>query len=526
MGKASFVDTSYRERRHIQKLLDFLTKEHLTKNQIERIGRRLQRSGKRALPPLVRRLWREQNQERLYRYTCMLDFFDAGNWLDQLISLTLQRKDLAEEGRLPLLEILQDYGVDVSQPPFSAEESNSSVSLHHFVATALEEGYWGAVRFMDRILDADEGVRDRLIHELVFAQNQPQAAAYLMMLAGFEYKDVAAPAIEALGRIRHATALEALTSLHMLPVDGLEPVIQRSIKRLRFVGISEPDSLPGDWSRPVQLVSTQVSPIDYNGLRVVWFSWLLENTSLASIVIQLGEQDGVHYAVSSRFATQTEHDEYLDEVHAEEALYQVPVEYAVSLLRGALWQSREKNFYLPPELYASRYLFAQWDITPFEYEPHFSLAMLDGFLDHVSEHITDADQLLENPYFDCWVVGDPAVFDLINVLEGVPIGQCSFEMQQIVLTRFCEEVLEPASSALVKRLLLVADFMVQTAVPLRTIQQVLAVAMSIASGVLPLHKHPFVRQLAFNSLETAALAIQGGNPGLHLTWYDSDDWDD
>jgi hypothetical protein len=74
--------------------------------------------------------------------------------------------------------------------------------------------------------------------------------------------------------------------------------------------------------------------------------------------------------------------------------------------------------------------------------------------------------------------------------------------------------------------LLVADFMVQTAVPLRTIQQVLAVAMSIASGVLPLHKHPFVRQLAFNSLETAALAMQGGNPGQHFTWYDSDDWDD
>jgi hypothetical protein len=59
------IDTSYNERRRINRLLDFMTRERLTREQLERIGLRLQKSGRRALPPLVRRLWRTENQEHL-----------------------------------------------------------------------------------------------------------------------------------------------------------------------------------------------------------------------------------------------------------------------------------------------------------------------------------------------------------------------------------------------------------------------------------------------------------------------------
>jgi len=75
--KPRTIDTSYRERRRIVRLLDFLTRDQLTRDQMERIGRRLQKSGRRALPPLVRRLWKERDPERLYRYTCMLDFLTS-----------------------------------------------------------------------------------------------------------------------------------------------------------------------------------------------------------------------------------------------------------------------------------------------------------------------------------------------------------------------------------------------------------------------------------------------------------------
>ena len=75
------IDKTLRERRRINRLLDFLKRDDLTGEQMERIGRRLQKSGKRALSPLVRKLWREQNGTAIYRYTCMLDFFDASAWM-------------------------------------------------------------------------------------------------------------------------------------------------------------------------------------------------------------------------------------------------------------------------------------------------------------------------------------------------------------------------------------------------------------------------------------------------------------
>ena len=77
MNLSPTIDTTLRERRRINRLLDFLKRDDLTGDQMERIGRRLQKSGKRALSPLVRKLWREQNGTAIYRYTCMLDFFDA-----------------------------------------------------------------------------------------------------------------------------------------------------------------------------------------------------------------------------------------------------------------------------------------------------------------------------------------------------------------------------------------------------------------------------------------------------------------
>lgn len=520
------VDRSYRERRQIVKLLDFLAKDNVTKHQIERIGRRLQRSGERALPPLVRRIWREHDQERMYRYTCMLDYFDEAAWLDQIVSVTLKRKDLAEDGRLPLLDLLQDYGVDTTQPPFNRDRHEEGSSLRDFVSRALDEGYWGGVRFMDRMLEADEGVRNRLVQELVDAENKPQVAGFLRMLAGFEYREVAVAAMEALGRVRHPAALAALEAIGPLAVDGLDRVLERSKQRLHFLGVREAIPLPTDWCRSTALVVTEMGPVDFNGLRVLWFSWALDNGTYASLVVQVGDEDGVHYAVSSRFDTRGSHDEYLEEVHGEEILYEVSAPYAIAVLRGALFRSLDKEFYLPPELYASRYLFGTEDVTPLEYEPHFSVEMMEDFLEKVAEHLSDADRLFEDRMFDGWVVSEPQVFDIVAVMDGVPLEECSLEMQQIVLHRFCQELLEPHRSILVRRLLLQVDFMIQLERPLHAIQSILAVAISIASGILPLEKHPFVRQLVFNSLETAALVAKADVGKRYPSVYLDDDWDD
>jgi hypothetical protein len=520
------VDTSYRERRRIIRLLDFLTRDQLTRDQLERIGRRLQKSGRRALPPLVRRLWREQDHERLYRYTCMLDFFDATSWLDQLVALTLKRRDLADEGRLPLLEILQDYGIDVSSPPFSRDDLTGT-TLNSFLDLCLQEGAWGMVRFMDRFLNADELLRDQLIRRLGSrADHGAAAAAFLRMLAYFEYSEVATLAVESLGALRHGCAVNVLQSLKNLTVEGLEEQIKRSLRRLAFLGINHPEPLPASFAEPGAPCMVQAAPLDCYGVRAVWFSWEIADGSLAGLVLQLGEHDGVRHAVASRFQNRREHDEYLEEINAEEGLYPVRFEYAVNLVRDALQQSIERGFYLPPDLYACRYLFARTDLRPADYIPGFPVELLDGLIDRMASLLAGCEELLDEPFFEGWLFTDPLVYELAEQCGTVPLGCCSEETQQLVLERFRTELIEPAKPALLRRLLLTADFMVQTDCRKRSVQKVLALGLSLAGSALPLSRHPFISRLGFDSIEMARQAlVEGFDPRKNLAYDDDEEWE-
>lgn len=520
------VDTSYRERRRIVRLLDFLTRDQLTRDQMERIGRRLQKSGRRALPPLVRRLWREQDHERLYRYTCMLDFFDAANWLDQLVQLTIKRHDLAEEGRMPLLEILQDYGIDVSLPPFS-RDFFSGASLNSFLDHCLQEGVWGLVRFMDRFLNVEETLRSHLIRLLGSrADHGPEAAIFLRTLAYFEYIEVAGLAVESLGMLRHACAVTVLQSLKNLTVDGLDDRIARSIRRLGFLGISQPELLPESLSEPVELIRVQVGPLDCYGVRSLWFSWKFADGSFAGLVLQLGDSDGVRHAVASRFQNLQEHDEYLDEVNAEEGMFPVGMIYAVNLLRDAIQQSIERSYYLPPDLYANRYLFGKTDLRPAGYLPSFPVDMLDGLFERMASLLAGCEELLEEPFFEGWLFTDLLVYEIAEGLGGIPLPDCSADAQRLVFERFCSELIEPDKAALLRRLLLTADFMLQADCKNRVVQKVLALGLSMAGSALPFSEHPFIRRLAFDSIEMARQAlVEGFDPRKNLVYDDDEEWE-
>ncbi len=517
-------DSSHRERRRIVRLLDFLKRDSLTRDQLERIGRRLQKSGRRALPPLVRRLWREQDREKLYRYTCMLDFFDAITWLDQLVALTLKRRDLGEEDRIPLLEILQDYGVDVSAPPFTRPELTPG-SITGFLDTCLQEGPWGLVRFMDRFLDADEALRSQLIRRLGGrADRGAEAAAILRMLAYFEYAEVSRLAVETLGGLRHGCALEVLQQLKFLVVAGLEERIERSIRRLGFLGIRQAEPMPPTLTAGVALITTQSSPVDCYGVRTIWFSWRLRDGSLAALVMQLGDAEGVLHGVQTRFQTLHEHDEYLDEINADEGMFPVSVSYLLSLLKDATLQSIEQNFYLPPDLYAGRYLLGSVDASPAQYLPSFPAALLDGLVERLPSHLAASETLLEEPFFEGWIYSDPLVYDLAESSAPVPLLSRAADEQEPFVERFCTELLEPHKLGLLRRLLLTADLMQQCGTESKPVQRVLAVALSLVGAPIPLSRHPFIRRLALDSIEMARQALEEGFDPRRQQLDDDEEW--
>lgn len=520
------IDTSYNERRRINRLLDFMTRERLTREQLERIGLRLQKSGRRALPPLVRRLWRTENQEHLYRYASLLDFFEADTWLDQLMTITIRRNELTDEVRMPLLEQLQEHGVDVSMPPFNRQPA-AYTNPENFVQSCLQEGFWGASRFIDTLLNSDPALRSKLIRLLGSADQYPgEAAAYLYALSCFEYQEVAAMAVETLGKLRHGTAITALNSLPQLTVAGLEEQIKRSLRRLQFLGINQPLSLPDSLTTPGQQVTIQATATDCYGLSTIWLSWQLVDETLAGLAILLSDQDGIRHTIASRFPTRADHDDYLEGIIAEEGLFETSIDYGLTLLREGIKRSITENYYLPPDFYSSRYLFGKADLRPDAYHPAFPADLLDGMHDRILSLLADSEDLLDEPFFEGWVLNDPMIYDLAEGCAEIPMNDWPIENLQQFVETVATELLEPERPNLLRRLLQVADFIQQLQYPERKVQRVLALSLGLAGQNMVLSSHPFIRRFVLESIEAARQSLlEGVDPRKDMQFDEDDDGD-
>jgi hypothetical protein len=513
MTRAFKIDKSLRERRRIIRLLDFLKRDDLTTDQMERIGKRLQKSGRRALRPLVRKLWQEKNGTAIYRYTCMLDFFDDSNWLDQLVQITLKRTDLEEDGRLALLDALQDYGIDVTLPPFAGMTGYGASSMDGFIGDCLKDGERGLVRFMDMFLDSEDDVRERMIR-LLSEVDTPDAVSLLEILISFERPEVVREAIIALGKIKNGVALTVLTSAAKQHEGDIADLIHRSIRRLSFMGISEPANLPSSFPIPQPFHHVQAGPVDVYGSRSLLFSWLLEDGTYAALVLLTGESEGLINALSYRMKDEREYDAVLQEVTAGELLEPVDPLYALALLRDALFRSREQGFYLPPDFYVDMRLFCPDSIRPEAYFPRFSLDHLEGIVERIPAFVACSSELLDNPCLEGWLLSEPAVYDAAENLEKLEKGSSDGLIPEAELeaelARFCRELITPRRAEIIKRLLLTADFMQQTGCEEQEVQHVLATSLSLVGGFVSEARHPFIRRLILDSIETARQSLSEG----------------
>jgi len=77
----------------------------------------------------------------------------------------------------------------------------------------------------------------------------------------------------------------------------------------------------------------------------------------------------------------------------------------------------------------------------------------------------------------------------------------------------------------VRRLLLTADFIQQAGAYPGIIQRTLAVSLSLASGPLPLARHPFIRRLALDSIEMARQSLAEGVDPRQQAMYDDEEWE-
>lgn len=521
------IDKSLRERRRINRLLDFLKRDDLTGEQMERIGRRLQKCGRRALPPLVRKLWREQNGTALYRYTCMLDFFDASAWMDQLIQITLKRKDLEEDGKLALLDLLHESGIDVTAPPFASMTGYGSPTVEGFVNDCLGDNERGMVRFIDSFLDVADEFRSRMVLRL--ADNcTAEAAALLEILLSFEKEEIVREAVKALGRARSGYALDVLIRAESRFEGETAVMISRSIRRLSFTGIRNPLAMPHTFQQPLPFHEVYAGPVDFYGSRTLWFSWRLDGHAFAAMLVLTGETDGLLNAVSYRMRDEKEYGHILKDVACGEMLSPVAHEYALASLRDALHRSREGGFYLPPDFYVDMRLFRPDVLKPEAYVPRFNLRHLENIIEKIPGHIATSNDLLDECGFEGWVLTDVALYDAADRFSALETESGSSAVVKDVLeeeiSRCCEELIAPRRAEIIKRLLLTADYLQQIEGENDSVQKTLATALSLVGGFLPDCRHPFVRRLLLDSVDAARQTLsEGYDPRLEEEYDEYDD---
>lgn len=522
------IDNSLRERRRIMRLLDFLKREDLTGDQMERIGKRLQKSGKRALKPLVRKLWQEQNGTAIYRYTCMLDFFDTSSWMDQLIQITLQRKDLEENGKLALLDVLHDSGVDVTAPPFASMTGYGAPTLEGFIDDCLKDGERGLVRFIDSFLDVADEFRLKMMRRLS-EKSSPESMALLEILLSFEKTEIVREAILALGRAKSGLALDVLNRAESRHKGDMATLIQRSIRRLSFSGISEPEELPNSFQHPLPFHEVYAGPIDFYGSRSIWFSWQLENQAFAAMLVLTGDSDGLLNAISYRMNDHKEYSHVLKDIAGGEMLIPVDPAYATALLRDALHRSSEQGIYLPPDFYVDMRLFRPDMIKSEPYVPRFSLANLEGIVEKIPEYVSNSGNLLDDPGLEGWLLTEMGIYDAAERFIALETAggpeQVEVEALENEIEQCCNDLIIPRRAEIIRRLLLTADFLQQTESDESIVQQTLATALSLVGNFLPDCRHPFIRRLLLDSVDAARQTLaEGYDPRLEERY--DDEYDD
>ncbi len=520
------IDKSLTERHTIVNLLESLKKEDITMEEMEKIGARLQKAGKRALCPLIRRLWREENGDHISRYVFLLDFFDDEVWIDQIVRIALKRNDLEEDGRAALLSVLEDYGIDISAPPFSKVLAELNGPLETTIPRLLDKGEAGMVRFMEDFLCYPRETQAAVVSRIARIKD-PRVTSLLEVLLRFDDREIVGETIAALGRIRDVKAASLLQTFNSQGDAGLRDQAERSLRRLSFLGIT-PDTTTADNSpRPMYICS--VSSIDGSGNRTLWFSRWGTDGRLDVLFMQIHEKNGMVDALGYSEISREKYDKLYKEVVGEEALTEIETDYAILLIRDALSLNKKNSSHLPAEFYVQRGVLPAEALVPAVYMPRFSGFDLKSLEDR-SELVEQSASLFEEEYFDGWFTADGRMFSLAeeyDLLEKKSTGRKLATALEDFIEGFIQEKVVPHSDRIARRLFLIADLMQRTGRERNLVEKTLAVALNLLNPGFPHQKNPFLRQFAIESLKITREAIaEGFDLRLHGDWdEDGELWD-
>ena len=487
------MDTSLRERHGIVALLERIREDGVSLQDLEEIGVTLRQSGRRALRPLMRELWRESDGELISRYTYLLDFFETDAWLDQLIQIALKRRDLGPDGKAALSTCLKGYGVDTQSPQLS-------LALDWGSPTAAGPQQWGGggdegiVSYLDDFLSYPLDVQLVVLRELPNG-GAAQSARMLEALLWHQEERIVAGALDALGRLRDPAAAGVLARYLEEAPSQRRQQTEKSLRRLAFLGVPAPEETP-----LFPFHAGYASAPDGDGYRSLFVSRYQGDGRLTALYLQVHERRGLLAAWGGEGLTLDAFEAELEGFSCQEELHEVGADHVVELVRNALYRSGELA-YLPADFYLRRSMFRGRELAPLPFAPSFD--DLPERCLTFQEGEKAAEDLLADPLFAGWFMAEERVTELAREFrEG---GD-----REEVLARFCAELFTPNLDLIRERLLTCADLMCRLGRDPRLVEKAVALARSLTNYRLPHHLHPFLRLFALESLEVARGSLERG----------------
>jgi hypothetical protein len=343
---------------------------------------------------------------------------------------------------------------------------------------------------MEGLVTYTPEAQQAVVRELAFVDDRRVVDLFRVLL-GFDEPETLAAVIGTLGRIRYPGAAELLRDFLVMAPEAYRAPAERSLRRLAFLGLAP----TGDVSSPLPFEAAFAGTADASGFSCVVIARWTGTGILDTLFMEFHESEGMRDAWGwSGLSLDGFHD-LLRENNVEDTLVAVDPAFAVLLVRDAILKSMGSGYYLPPEFYVRRPIFAGIDLTPAAYEPPFGAQEIAEAC--TSSRIAAGDELLGDWFFDGWFIFNERVrflADELDRLEGDPFGQRDEAAVDRFLESWCRRHVAPRRERIVRRLFLSADLMARSGRERSLVEQTLAAAGSIQEETVSLHRHPFIRR--------------------------------
>jgi len=280
------IITKLHERRQIEAELRQMRTARSEQELMQR-ARRIASSGSQVIPTIVHSL-DQADEQMVAAMGLVATLLDRNEVVDALRRAVLHPRR-TDQGRVAALTILERFlGLPPDDELLGSLENPESVAL-----TALEEVLRRAEHAPTVLIDYIQGL-DRQEPDVVLAvvralqkKRETSCVEPLRMMAQDVRAEIAAAALEALGKFRVPEAAWALQTLIPIVHPELRPLAERMLRKLRFAGVAVREPVSADPS-----LRALIGPPNGYGRQTVWFILPYEGTQSRFLHVQLDDRVG------------------------------------------------------------------------------------------------------------------------------------------------------------------------------------------------------------------------------------------